>query len=83
MGAGAAVCNYSIHDYDSAGLGWTMWAYKAIHGPVPDSWGWYDPASSHYPPTPNLETDAAESIANDWQQWRTTKVFSVNRTVGL
>jgi endoglucanase len=58
-----------------------MWAYKASNGPVPNGWGWYDPISS--PPTPNISSDSASTIFNDWQQWQTTKSFGVNSSVGL
>jgi len=82
MGMGAACYTYSINDYKTAGLSWTMWAYKAAHGSVPDGWGWFDPTTT-FPPTPNLETDSTATIVNDWQQWQTTSSFSVNSAVGL
>ncbi|HTY85930.1 MAG TPA: cellulase family glycosylhydrolase [Candidatus Acidoferrum sp.] len=81
MGMGAACYDYSINAYDHAGLSWSMWAYKATHGLVPDGWGWYDPI--YWPTTPNLQTDSAAAIANDWQQWRTITSFGLNAAVGL
>ena len=81
MGAGAACYDYSINDYVHAGMSWSMWAYKATDGLVPDGWGWYDPA--YWPNTPNISSDSAATIANDWQQWRTTTSFDVNTAVGL
>jgi endoglucanase len=81
MSAGAACYDYSINDYNNAGASWAMWAYKATDGLLPDGWGWYDP--THWPTTPNLSTDSAAAIANDWQQWRTTTSFGVNAAVGL
>ena len=81
LGQGAACYDYSINDYNRAGLSWTMWAYKATHGSVPDGWGWYDPIT--WPATPNISTDSASVIANDWQQWRTSASFGVNPSVGL
>lgn len=81
MGNGAACYDYSINDYNSDGMSWTMWAYKATHGLVPDGWGWYDP--TYWPPTPNISTDSSGTIASDWQQWQTTKSFGVNSSVGL
>jgi len=81
MGQGAACYDYSINVYNNAGISWTMWAYKATHGLVPDGWGWYDP--TYWPTTPNLETDSASTISTDWQQWRTTNSFGVNSSVGL
>jgi aryl-phospho-beta-D-glucosidase BglC (GH1 family) len=81
LGYGAGVYDYSINDYNTAGISWSMWAYKATDGLVPDGWGWYDPA--YWPNTPDLETDSATTIANDWIQWRTTTSFGVNNAVGL
>jgi aryl-phospho-beta-D-glucosidase BglC (GH1 family) len=81
MGQGAACYDYSINDYNLSGQSWSMWAYKATDGLVPDGWGWYDP--THWPTTPNIAVDSAATIANDWQQWRTTTCFGVNAAVGL
>lgn len=81
MGLGAACYQYSINDYNNAGISWTLWAYKASQGLIPDGWGWYDP--TNWPPTPNVSTDSASTITNDWQQWETTNSFSQNATVGL
>ncbi|HEV2329971.1 MAG TPA: carbohydrate-binding protein [Verrucomicrobiae bacterium] len=81
MGLGAACYQYSINAYNNAGMSWTLWAYKAIHGLVPDGWGWYDPA--WMPATPNISSDSAANIYNDWQQWQTTSAFGQNSAVGL
>jgi endoglucanase len=81
MGQGAACYDYSINDYTTNGMSWCMWAYKATSGLVPNGWGWYDP--TYWPTTPNVSTDSAATISNDWQQWRTTVSFGVNSTVGL
>jgi hypothetical protein len=81
MGLGAACYQYSINDYNNAGMSWTMWAYKAIHGLVPDGWGWYD--STWMPATPNISSDSAATIYNDWQQWQTPSAFGQNSSVGL
>ena len=81
MGQGAACYDYSINDYNQAGISWSMWAYKATAGTVPNGWGWYDPTS--WPATPNISTDSASAISTDWQQWRTSHVFGVNTSVGL
>jgi aryl-phospho-beta-D-glucosidase BglC (GH1 family) len=81
MGMGAACYKYSINAYNNAGISWSMWAYKATHGLVPDGWGWYDP--TYWPPTPNLQSDSAATIVDDWQQWRTTTSFGLNSSVGL
>ncbi len=81
MGLGADCYQYSINDYNTSGISWTMWAYKATHGLVPDGWGWYDP--TNWPATPNVSTDSAATITNDWQLWKTTNCFSQNAAVGL
>jgi len=81
MSLGAASYEYSINAYDQAGISWGMWSYKATDGLLPDGWGWYDP--TYWPTTPNLETDSAATISNDWQQWKTTKSFGINTSVGL
>jgi aryl-phospho-beta-D-glucosidase BglC (GH1 family) len=81
MGNGAACYDYSINDYDNDGISWTMWAYKATAGLVPNGWGWYDP--TYWPTTPNVSSDSLSTISSDWQQWRTTTSFGVNSSVGL
>ena len=81
MGMGAACYDYSISAYDQAGMNWSMWAYKATAGLVPNGWGWYDP--TYWPTTPNLKADSAAAIVNDWTQWRTTTSFGINPSVGL
>jgi len=81
MGNGAACYDYSISDYNNVGINWTMWAYKATSGLLPNGWGWYDP--TYWPTTPNVSTDSAATISNDWQQWKTTNSFGINAAVGL
>lgn len=81
MGNGAGCYDYSINDYNNAGISWTMWAYKATAGLLPDGWGWYDP--TNWPTTPNVSTDSASTISNDWQEWKTTTSFGENSSVGL
>ncbi|HTQ51760.1 MAG TPA: cellulase family glycosylhydrolase [Candidatus Acidoferrales bacterium] len=79
MGNGAACYDQSIYLYNNAGISWTMWAYKTDL--ASNGWGWYDPIRSL--PTPNISSDSASTISNDWQQWRTTNSFGVNSSVGL
>ena len=81
MGMGAGCYQDSINLYNGGGMSWTMWAYKAIHGLLPDGWGWYDP--TYMPPIPNISSDSAATICNDWQQWQTTSSFGQNSSVGL
>ena len=81
MGNGAACYDYSISVYNNAGINWTMWAYKATDGLLPDGWGWYDP--TYWPTTPNVSTDSAATISIDWEEWKTTNSFGENATVGL
>jgi endoglucanase len=81
MGQGAACYDYSINDYNSDGISWTMWAYKASAGLATNGWGWYDP--TYWPTTPNVSTDSSVTIATDWLQWKTTTSFEENPSVGL
>ncbi len=81
MGLGAACYDYSINAYNAAGISWSLWAYKASAGLLPNGWGWYDP--TYWPVTPNIAIDSAATIAADWQQWRTTTAFGVNAAIGL
>lgn len=81
FGYGSGVWQYSVNDYNNAGLSWTMWSYKAIHGTNPDSWGYYDP--NYMAATPNISSDSASTIQSDWQQWTTSNVFSLNSSLGI
>ena len=81
FGNGASVWQYSVNAFNNAGLSWSPWTYKATHGLTPDSWGFYDP--SHWPTTPNISSDSASTIQNDWAQWATTASFSFNNTLGI
>jgi len=81
FGTGSSTWAFSQNAYNNAGLSWTMWAYKATDGLIPDSWGWYDP--TYWPTTPNISTDSSTTISNDWQQWKTTTSFGVNSTIHM
>ena len=82
FGYGAPAWQHSINAYDNAGLSWSSWSYKAIAGPAPNSWGWYDPTNSAAI-TPNISTDSAATSASDWQQWTTTASFGLNTSLNL
>jgi endoglucanase len=81
MGTGSSTWAATKKSYDNAGLSWTMWSYKATHGLVPDSWGWYDP--TYWPSTPNISTDSAATISSKWQQWKTTTSFGKNTSISM
>ena len=81
FGYGAAAWQFSTNTYNNGGVSWTMWAYKATDGLIPDSWGFYDP--SFWATTPNISTDSAATIAADWQQWTTPATFALNTSLGL
>jgi len=81
FGTGSSTWAFSQNAYNNAGLSWTMWSYKATHGLIPDSWGWYDP--TYWPTTPNISTDSSSTISNDWQQWKTTTSFGANSTIHM
>jgi endoglucanase len=78
---GAGAWQFSTNAYNNAGLAWTMWAYKATDGLIPDSWGFYDP--TFWATTPNITTDSAATISADWQQWTTPATFAQNASLGL
>jgi hypothetical protein len=67
--------------YTANNVNWTYWAYKSTSGLNPNSWGLYGP--TYWPPTPNLSTDSAATIAADWQQWKTTTSFAKNTHLGM
>jgi endoglucanase len=81
FGTGSSVWQYSVNAFNNAGLSWSPWAFKATHGLVPDSWGFYDP--SYWPTTPNISGDSSTTIQNDWGQWATTVSFAFNNTLGI
>lgn len=81
FGYGASAWDFSTNAYNNGGLSWTMWAYKATDGLIPDSWGFYDP--TFWASTPNISTDSAATIAADWQQWTTPATFALNTSLGL
>jgi endoglucanase len=81
FGHPASTWEYTKSRWDGAGLSWTMWAYKATHGLLPDSWGLYDPW--FWPVTPNISIDSAATISSAWQQWRTTVSFRRNNSIGM
>jgi endoglucanase len=78
---GAGAWQFSTNAYNNVGLAWTMWAYKATDGLIPDSWGFYDP--TFWATTPNITTDSAATISADWQQWTTPATFAQNTSLGL
>lgn len=78
---GAGAWQFSTNAYNNAGLAWTMWAYKATDGLIPDSWGFFDP--TFWAATPNITTDSAATISADWQQWTTPATFAQNTSLGL
>ena len=82
MGNSVSTWQFTANAYNQAGLSWSMWSYKAKDGLLPDSWGFYDPATS-MPPIPNISTDSAATIASDWQQWTTTNAFGFNPSLGI
>ncbi len=79
--SGTPCWTYSVNAYNNAGISWSMWAYKATHGLLPDAWGWYDPI--YWPTTPDISSDSAATIASDWQQWRTATSFGRNATIAF
>lgn len=68
---------HAIEAYEKNGMSWTMWSYKATHGPGDDSWGLYN-VRKDAPPRPDLQHDSADVIAERWKSWSTEKAFLPN-----
>jgi aryl-phospho-beta-D-glucosidase BglC (GH1 family) len=81
FGNDAATWKATVDAYNAAGLSWTMWSYKATHGLIPDSWGYYDP--TWWPATPDISSDSSSTIAADWRQWSTSSAFARNTALGF
>jgi endoglucanase len=81
FGGGSAPWTFSTNAYNNGGVSWTMWAYKATSGLIPNSWGFYDP--TFWAQTPNITTDSAATIAADWEQWTTSGTFALNTSLGI
>jgi endoglucanase len=77
----SATWNFVTSTWNTGGLSWTVWSYKATAGLTPNSWGFYDPA--FWATTPNISSDSAATIAADWQQWTTPATFTLNTALGL
>ena len=67
---------YAVTQFNTNGMNWSAWAYKASNGTVGNSWGIYDPTSSGIP-KPNIQTDSSSTISNDWSQWKTASAFGI------
>ena len=81
FGFGAGTWQFTTNAWNKAGLSWTMWAYKATDGLIPDSWGFYDP--TFWATTPDITHDSATTIAADWEQWVTPTTFAKNTSLGI
>lgn len=73
---GTDVWQFTANQYNNNNLSWTVWAYKSTKG----NWGLYETNSS-LPPVPNIQSDSAATIANDWSQWTTANAFFLNPTL--
>lgn len=67
--------HYGLEQYNTSGMSWTFWSYKANHGTGSDSWGLYNPTKKD---APNLLTDDAATIRAKWQAIETDKTFALN-----
>jgi len=68
---------YAVQQFNTNGMSWSTWAYKATAGTVGNSWGIYDPISGSSPSEPNIQTDSSSTISNDWSQWTTGTAFGI------
>ena len=71
-----SVWQFTMDQYNNNNINWTVWAYKSTKG----NWGLYETKSSK-PPIPNIQSDSAATIANDWSQWTTANAFVINPTL--
>lgn len=71
----ASVWQYTIGQFDANNINWTTWSYKTTQTLAPNSWGVYAP--TYWAQTPNIQTDSAQTIAEDWSQWTTAAAFTV------
>ena len=71
------IWKYTLRQFESNNMNWSVWAYKAIHGTGTDSWGFYNPVAP-LPAKPDLQRDDVETIRNRWSQWGTRAAFAIN-----
>ena len=76
FGNPTSVWQFTMNQYNNNNISWTVWAYKSTKG----NWGLYE-TKSNKPPIPNIQSDSATTIANDWSQWTTTNAFTINPTL--
>jgi len=69
--------HYAVTQFNTNGMSWATWAYKATDGTVGDSWGIYDPTNSSSPPKPSIQHDPSGTISNDWLQCKTATAFGI------
>ena len=81
MGYAASVYQYSVSEYNNAGLSWTMWAYKGTDGLNPNGWAMYGPKA--WVTTPNISTSTEAQIIADWAEWTTANDFTLNTDLGF
>lgn len=67
--------DYGLAAFNEAGLHWSFWSYKAIHGTGSDSWGIYNPIQKG---APNLLTDDLKTIRAKWKSVETDTSFALN-----
>jgi endoglucanase len=67
---------YGVQQFNQNNMSWSTWSYKATSGSVPNSWGIYDPIGT-WPPKPNIQTASANTISNNWSQWKTSTAFGI------
>jgi aryl-phospho-beta-D-glucosidase BglC (GH1 family) len=78
FGTGSSTWQYTLEQYDENGISWSFWSYKATDGLVStqDSWGLYDPVNTLA--VPNIQTNPASTIEQDWSNVTTAGSFAIN-----
>ncbi len=75
----SSVWSNIINDFNSAGLSWSSWTYKAINEGITNQPSLYRPIQTP-PPIPNILSDTESTISSDWSKWSTTNAFTANTT---
>lgn len=89
-GSSSSDWSSTIAAWNRAGISWIFWTYKTTTGTGASHWGLYTANGTDGPPgyggspdlgKPNLESDSANQIAQNWESWTTNREFHKNSLV--